>query len=151
MLNNLITYARDFCKEDPNFVLCREDQLIIKLMKLQYNLAFKLLVHTVNFGKSTSNDYFWKWIDTLHSCLQFLVGMGDREIFHTIPPVFKSKFPRLTSIIECFVIFIESPRNLLAQAQCYCQYKKHTIIKVFISCTPLSAVNFVSKCWGGRA
>ena len=30
MLNNLITYIRYFCEEDPNFVLCREDQLIIK-------------------------------------------------------------------------------------------------------------------------
>ena len=78
--------------------------------------------------------------------------MGDRaQIFQTIPPVFKSKFPRLTSIIDCFEIFIESPRNLLARAQCYSQYKKHTTIKVSISCTPLRAVNFVSKCWGGRA
>ena len=27
----------------------------------------------------------------------------------------------------------------------------HATIKVFISCTPLRAVNFVSKCWDGRA
>ena len=78
--------------------------------------------------------------------------MGDRvQIFQTIPPVFKSKFPRLTSIIDCFEIFIESPRNLLARTQCYSQYKKHTTIKVFISCTPLCAVNFVSKYQGERA
>ena len=152
MLNILITYVRDFCEEDPNFVLCREDQLIITLIKLRHNLTFELLAHIANIGKSTANDYFWKWIDILHSCLQFLVRMGDRaQIFQTIPPVFKSKFPRLTSIIDCFEIFIESPRNLLARAQCYSQYKKHTTIKVFISCTPLGAVNFVSKCWGGRA
>ena len=78
--------------------------------------------------------------------------MGDRaQVFQTIRPVFKSNFPRLTSTIDCFEIFIEAPRNLLARAQCYSQYKKHTTIKVFISCTPLGAVNFVSKCWGGRA
>ena len=29
--------------------------------------------------------------------------------------------------------------------------KKHATIKVFISCTPLGAVNFISQCWGGRA
>ena len=150
MLNILITYVRDFCEEDPNFVLCREDQLIITLIKLRHNLTFELLAHIANIGKSTANDYFWKWIDILHSCLQFLVRMGDRaQIFQTIPPVFKSKFPRLTSIIDCFEIFIESPRNLLARAQCYSQYKKHTTIKVFISCTPLGAVNFVSECWRG--
>ena len=116
-------------------MLCREDQLII---------------NTANIGKSDANDYFWKWIDILHSCLQFLVRMGDRsQLFQIITPVFKSNFPRLTSIIDCFEMFIEAPRKLLAQAQCYNQYKKHTTVKVVISCAPLGAINFVSKCWGG--
>ena len=126
-------------------MLCREDQLIITLIKPGHNLTFELLAHIVNIRKSTANDYFSKWI-ILHSCLQFLVRMGDRaQIFQTITLVFKSKSPRLTSIIDWFEIFTESPRNLLARAQCYC--KKHTTVKVFISCTPLGAVNFVSKCW----
>ena len=131
-------------------MLCGEDQLIITSIKLGHNLTFELLAHIVNIGKSTANDYFWKWIVILHSCLQFLVRMGNRaQIFQTITLVFKSKFPRLTSIIDWFEIFTESPRNLLARAQRYC--KKHTTIKVFISRTPLGAVNFVSKCWGGQA
>ena len=59
--------------------------------------------------------------------------MADIDhIFDTIPTVFKSKFPRLTSIIDCFEIFIESPRNLLARAQCLSQHKGHYTIKVFI-------------------
>ena len=33
-LDNVITYIRNFCEVDPNFVLCREDQLTIKLIKL---------------------------------------------------------------------------------------------------------------------
>ena len=149
MLDNLITYVRDFCEENPNFVLCREDQLIITLIKLRHNLTFELLAH---IGKCTADDYFWEWIDILHSCLPFLVRVGDRaQIFQTIPPVFKSEFPRLTIIADCFEIFIEAPRNLLARAQCHSQYKKHTTVKVFISCTPLGAVNFVSKYWRGRA
>ena len=71
MLNNLITYVRDFREEDPNFVLCAEDQLIIMVIKLRRNLTFELLVYMGNIGKSTVN--FWKWIDILHSCLQFVV------------------------------------------------------------------------------
>lgn len=63
----------------------------------------------------------------------------------------KQKFPRLTSIIDCFEIFIEAPSNFLARGQCYSQYKKHCTIKVFISRTPLGAVNFISSCYGGRA
>ncbi|XP_057299815.1 uncharacterized protein LOC130630355 [Hydractinia symbiolongicarpus] len=78
--------------------------------------------------------------------------MSDRDnIFKTIPSVFKVKFPRLTSIIDCFEIFVESPASLLARAQLYSQYKKHCTIKVLISCTPLGAINFISKCYGGRA
>ena len=63
----------------------------------------------------------------------------------------KPKFPRLTLIIDCFEVFVESPSALLARSKFYSQYKKHTTIKVFISCTPLRAVNFISKCYGGRA
>ena len=110
------------------------------------------MAHIADIGKSTANDYFWKWIEILYGCLKFLITMGDREyIFRTLPPAFKYKFPRLTSIIDCFEIFIDSPRDLLARAQCYSQYKKHTTIKVFISCTRNGAVNFISKCWEGRA
>ena len=78
--------------------------------------------------------------------------MADRDhTFDTIPTVFKSKFPRLTSIINCFEIFIESPRNLLSRAQCFSQYKRHCAIKVFISSIPLGAIKFLSKFWGARA
>ena len=41
--------VRDFCEEDPNFVLCREDQLIITLKNcdtiLQSNFWRILLTH----------------------------------------------------------------------------------------------------------
>ena len=88
----------------------------------------------------------------MYTTLKPLIQMTDRDhIFDTIPTVFKSTFTRFTSIIGCFEIFIESPRNLLARAQCFSQYKRHCTIKVFISCTPLGAINFLSKCWGGRA
>ena len=40
--------VRDFREEDPNFVLCREDQLIITLIKLRHNHTVELLAHIVN-------------------------------------------------------------------------------------------------------
>ncbi len=81
-----------------------------------------------------------------------MVRWAAREtIFKTIPPVFKDKFPSLTSIIDCFEIFIEAPKNLLARAQCYSSYKKHCTVKFLISCSPHGAINFLSKAWGGRA
>lgn len=88
----------------------------------------------------------------MYSKLGFLIKWADREtIFKIVPPVFQQKFPRLTSIIDCFEVFVESPKNLLARAQCYSNYKKHTTIKFFIPCSPVGAINFLSKAWGGRA
>ncbi|XP_013408902.1 uncharacterized protein LOC106172655 [Lingula anatina] len=128
------------------------EQLFLTLVKLKHNVSFDFLSHLRGLPKSTMIDNFWKWIDLMHQKLDFLVQPQDREsVLATIPPVFKSKFPRLTSIIDCFEIFIDAPRNLLARAQCYSQYKKHCTIKFFISCTPLGAINFISRAWGGRA
>ena len=129
-----------------------EDQILLIIVRLKHNLKFELLPFPCGIGKTTSIEYFWKWVDIMAIKLKFLIKMQDRDhIFDTIPAVFKAKFPRLTSIIDCFEVFIESPGNLLARPQCYRTYKKHCTVKVFISCTPLGAINCLSKCWGGRA
>ena len=117
------------------------------LVKLKHNMTY-----ITNIGKTTAIEHFWKWINIMYIKLKFLIQMSGREnIFRTIPPVFKHKFPRLSSIIDCFEIFMETPTSLLARAQCYSPYKRHSTIKIFISCTTLGAINFISKCWGGRA
>ena len=78
--------------------------------------------------------------------------MQDRDyVYDNIPNVFKLKFPWLTSIIDCFEIFVESPISLMAGAQLYSQYKRHWTSKVLISCTPLGTINYISKCYGERA
>jgi hypothetical protein len=85
--------------------------------------------------------------------LRFLVHLPDREtIQRTLPSVFKSKFPKLTSIVDCFEIFIDRPKNLHARAKVpvYSNYKKHSTVKVFIACNPLGSVTFLSKAWGGH-
>ena len=128
------------------------EQLFVTLVKLRHNLSFEFLAQVKGIPKTTMIDYFWKWIDLMHAKITFMVHWQDREnIFQTIPAVFKEKFPRLTSIVDCFEIFIEAPKNLLARAQCYSNYKKHCTVKFFISCTPLGSINFLSKAWGGRA
>ncbi len=87
----------------------------------------------------------------MYSKLSFIVRYQDREtIFRLIPPIVQKKYPRLTAIVDCFEIFIESPRDLHAKARTYSQYKSHTTAKVFISCGPLGHINYVLKAWGGR-
>ena len=123
-----------------------EDQIILTLVRLRHDMTFEVLAYLRGIGKTTAIEYFWRWIDIIYATLKQLIQMADRDhIFDTIPTVFKSNFPRLTSIIDCFEIFIESSRYLLARAQCLSQYKRHCTIKVFISYTPLAAINLLSK------
>lgn len=78
--------------------------------------------------------------------LRFIVHLPDHEtIQRPLPSVFKSKFPKLTSIVDCFEIFIDRPKNLHARANVYSNYKKHSTVKVFIACNPLGSVTCVSK------
>ena len=150
----LFSFLSNFIK--PNSTtkdsLALQEQLFLTLVRLRHNLSFDFLAFVVGIPRSTAIDYFWKWIDVLHDRAGFLVKWQDREnIFGIIPPLFKEKFPRLTCIIDCFEIFVESPKNLLARAQCYSSYKKHCTVKFFIACNPHGMVTFLSKAWGGRA
>ncbi|XP_047133393.1 uncharacterized protein LOC124811567 isoform X2 [Hydra vulgaris] len=143
------------CKGTDESLLKRldsADQIVFCLVKLRHNINFDMLSFMFGFKKTTALNNFWKWIDIMYIKLKFLIKMQDRDhIYDTIPPVFKCKFPRLTSIIDCFEVFVESPSSLMARAQFYSQYKKNCTIKCLISCTPLGAINFISKCYGGRA
>ena len=119
----LLGYLGQYQKIDARIrVENMENQILLTLVKLKHNLTFDMLPHLKCIGKTTAIDIFWKWIDIMYSKMKFLIQMQDRDyIFQTIPAVFKQKFPRVTSIIDCFEIFIESPGNLLANAQCYSQ------------------------------
>ncbi len=53
-------------------------------------------------------------------------------------------------ILDCFEIFCERPRDLMARAQTYSNYKHHNTIKFLIGITPPSVISYVSKGWGGQ-
>lgn len=79
--------------------------------------------------------------------IRFLVNLPDYEtIQRPLPIVFKSKFSKLISIVDCFEIFIDRPKNLHARGNVYSNCKKnHSTVKVFIACNPLGSVTFLSK------
>ena len=77
--------------------------------------------------------------------LSFLVKAPDQDVVRsTLPVHFKEKSPRLTTIIDCFEIFIERQKNLKARATTYSNYKKHNTVKILIGCTPLRSVFFIA-------
>ena len=153
VLEKLFNYLARNIKEDLRTTqVDMENQILLTLVKLKHNITFDMLSYITDRSKTTIIDHFWKWIDIMFVRLKFLIKVEDREnIYNIIPNVFKTKFPRLTCIIDCFEIFIESLRSLMARAQFYSQYKKHYTIKVLISCTLLGTINFISKCYGRKA
>ena len=138
----MIDYLSKGEKDDGR--ISREDMeghIILTIVKLKHNQTFEMLAHLFRISKTTAIDCFWKWLNSMYTKLKFLIKMQDCDnIFKTIPLVFTSKFLDLTSIIDCFEVFIESPGARLAGAQCYISFKKHCTIKVFISCKPLGII-----------
>ena len=64
---------------------------------------------------------------------------------------FRKHFGRkVIIIIDCFELFIDRPKNLLARAQTYSVYKHHNTVKFLIGISPQGVVSFLSKAWGGR-
>ena len=64
---------------------------------------------------------------------------------------FRKHFGRkVIIIIDCFELFINRPKNLLARAQTYSVYKHHNTINFLIGISPQGVVSFLSKAWGGR-
>ena len=57
---------------------------------------------------------------------------------------------KITTIIDCFEIFIERPSNLSARALTWSYYKSNNTVKYLIAITPEGTVCFISKGWGGR-
>lgn len=148
----LYTFLAQYVSFHGNISLTNEDQLFLTLIKFRQNPAFEVLGDIFRISKTSCWEIFWKWTDLLYHKTKFLIKYPDREnIFKTIPPVFREKYPRLTGIIDCFEIFIEQPHNLKARAKTYSNYKKHCTVKFLICCTPCGAVSFLSDAYGGRA
>ena len=129
-----------------------ENQILLVMVRLRLNLPFQFLSIQTKLALGTINTIFQKVIEIMYQKLKFLIHWPDRNnLFQTLPPIFKANFPRLTSIVDCFEIFIERPKNLKARAQVYSNYKEHSTVNFFICTSPLGAITFTSPAWGGRS
>lgn len=69
-----------------------------------------------------------------------------------MPVCFKESFGcRITVILDCFEVFIESPSNLCSSAECWSNYKHHKTAKNLIAISPQGSVVYISDAYGGRA
>ena len=121
------------------------------LMKVRLNLHDMDLAYRFNTSQSTVSRNFHKVLDVLAVRLAHLIVWPDRTTLRkTIPTSFQRFFKNCCVIIDCTEIFIERPKNLLARAQCWSNYKHHSTIKFLLGITPQATISYVSKCVGGR-
>ena len=49
-----------------------------------------------------------------------------------MPMEFRKKFNKCIVIIDCFEVFMERPKGLMARAQTWSNYKHHNTVKILI-------------------
>ena len=138
--------------QTANSKLTHFECFILTLMKLRLNLSNYDLAFRFAVSESTVGRVFSKWINAMDSRLSPLIKWPDRESLQkTMPFCYRRHYGlRVTSIIDCFELFIEKPSNLLAKACTWSSYKHYNTAKYLISVTPHGAISFISKGWGGR-
>ena len=120
-------------------------------MKLRLNLGYEDLAYRFNVTQSTVSKTFIKWIRILFVRLRPLIVWPEREeLRKTMPIDFRRHFDRCVCIIDCFEVFCERPRDLMARAQTYSNYKSHNTVKFLIGITPQGSISYISHGWGGR-
>lgn len=126
-------------------------QFVMVLMKLRLNVDNELLSSIFHVHASTVSRYFQKWIDVMYERMKPLVMWPDQEQLHkTMPMEFRKDFSNCVVIIDCFEVFMDRPKGLMARAQTWSNYKHHNTIKFLIGISPQGSITYVSKGWGGR-
>lgn len=126
---------------------------LLTLMKLRLNLSnfdlgFRFCIHVTTVGRILT-----KWLQLMDIRLAMLIQWPDRErIQATMPWCFGAHYGLgVTSIIDCFELFIEKPIDLMSKTATWSTYKHYNTVKYLISITPQGTVNFISKGYAGRA
>ena len=135
-----------------NSKLSHFECFMMTLMKLRLNLSNYDLAFQFAVSESTAGRVISRWIHVMDSRLSWLIKWPDRESLRkTMPFCFQRSYGVcVTSIIDCFELFIEKLSNLFAKSCIWSSYKHYNTTKYLISVTPQGTVSFVSKAWGGR-
>ena len=138
--------------ENPLSKLSKFQSFTLTLMKMRLDASTFDLAFRFGVSATTASRVFSRWIEAMDVRLAFLVTWPDREsLQRTMPFCFRPNYGlKVTSIIDCFELFIEKPSNLLPKSCTWLQYKHHNTAKYLISVTPQAIISFISNAWGGR-
>lgn len=151
--NANILSQKKVLKRGPKKRLSVKEEMTLVLMKLKLGLLNEDLADRFGISSSYVSKIFTTWIKVVSQVLGSLVFNPAKDIVRqNLPPTFRNAtYNNVRHIIDCSEVFIETPQNLEMQTQTWSDYKHHNTAKFLISITPSGLINFVSKCWGGRA
>lgn len=125
--------------------------VILVLRKIRLNEGFKVLGDLFCITKRHAANVFSSNVAKIASHLnEFICWHEKDKIKEMMPLAFKNRFKNVESIIDCFELFIEKPKNSIKQSTSYSSYKVSNGIKYFISCEPTGHINFISSGHAAR-
>ncbi|XP_062700615.1 uncharacterized protein LOC134284965 [Aedes albopictus] len=132
----------------------REKLFVLALRKIRLNEPFHTLGLLYGMHPSLVSDKIFHVIHCIYPFLAGLVRWPPREVLKKhMPHAFRQKYnDRVTVILDCFEVPIETPRaeEMVANANVYSFYKHHKTIKVLAGVTPDGCYSFISEAFGGR-
>jgi len=127
-----------------------ENQLFLTLVKLKLNLRLRDVAFRFGLSISQASRYFTTWVCFLYHHLKEINWIPTTDqVWATLPPIFKERYPTTYAIIDATEIFIETPTDLHMQSSTWSQYKHHNTFKFLVACTPNGVIFFVSPLYVG--
>ena len=117
ILMSMFRYTTKRLPESSGNKLTNLQCFLLTLMKLRFNLSnfdfgFRFCIHETTVGRILT-----KWLQLMDIRMTLLIQWPDRQrIQTTMPWCFRSHYGlSVTSIIDCFEIFIEKPMDLMSK------------------------------------
>ena len=115
------------------------------LLRVRLGLFTKDLADRFRVSVSTVSSFCRTWIMFMRKELESICIQwpSKEQILYYMPPVFKSFYPDLVSIIDCTELQMESLSSLDKRSLCYSSYKSRTTMKSLIGITPNGVICIV--------
>ena len=129
------------------------EKFMLCMMQLRLGISVIDSADRFQISKTTTADTFLDVLNILYEKISPLIIWPEQpELQTSMPMCFRNKFGcKITTIIDCFELFIDRPTNLTARNLTWSNYKSHNTGKYLIGITPQGTICFISKGWGGRA
>ncbi|KAK3910841.1 Putative nuclease [Frankliniella fusca] len=131
--------------------LCKENQLLLTLMKLRYGFTHSVLADWFKVSETTVTNVFRTWVNALHTVL-------FKTLMKTVPSRHKNRlslpecfapYRNCRMIIDCTEIRVEIPDSMRHKNLVHSSYKGFSTAKSLVGVAPNGTITYVSDLYPG--